>query len=229
MWYSLCKVYVRDILLKLVPLAKGYELHLDNTKLDLYSLSVEVVSDYLRDTHKSELVLGHTQDASGSKIHLLYLPGNIMLLQVRSPSLDATPSMWKVIGVTGQILTLIESEVYSDAYPHCDICLSTDVSIVVDHIGKAKAAVLYRRYVRDSNIDLYLSKMLTKAGGIEDYKSMCESDVIKRISVRDQVTTLIEASLSGAYDDLSSVESRLMVGLGIDNEGSEDQEEEDLS
>lgn len=227
LWHSKCDVYIRDIQCGLYMSDKSIILKLDTLKMSLYVITPTQVAEGLDASCKETIVREIVEDAEGVSIVLDGLPNDIMVRCIRSTSLCISEGDWEVIGSTGEIYTVIRGDRYVNAYSYCDVILSTNLAVMVNNIGKAKVAELYSRYLDEAEVDLYLSKMLTYPHIIEDYSTICGDSIIKRITIKDQVTTLIDACLRGVTDELQNREAKLMTGIGMLDDETEEEEQSD--
>lgn len=219
LWYSMCNVHIRDICYTLIYGSSTSALILDNNKLSLYVIKPKDVVEGLN--AKEKKAIASYGGMKGGR-HVLVLdnpPHNIMSRHARVSYVGISEGDWEVRGTMGEIRTYFKGERYSALSAYCDVVLSTDVSVTVSYLGKVKASILYRKYVKDQHLDVYLSKVLTCRQGIEDYGNASRRDVVKRATMRDQIGTMVEASLLDLSDNLSCIESRLMLGLGVDSDG----------
>jgi hypothetical protein len=220
LWYSMSKVYIRDICSSIESLEGSYMLHFSQVKLDLYVLNIAEVCNGLNVSYKVHMVF---KVANSSCIEVRIVPQDIMLRCVRESPISSHSDEWEVFGKFGEIYSVFNGDKYKHLYPYCDTTLSTDLNITVRYIGKAKAAILYKQHIKGDNVDIYLSKMLsTRAGEVSDYNSMSRSDPIKRMTIRDQMSGLVQSALNQDRDSMILKESRLMVGLNI---GSHDEDD----
>lgn len=219
LWYSLSRVYFRDVYLSVQALDDCVRLYMDRDKLDLYVISLEDIVSGLQEGCKYPLMIDIVGDPDDLCIEVNRIPGDIMLKCVRASPIDCIKDDWEVTGSVGEIQTVFKGDKYSSVYPYCDVTLSTNVNITIRHLGKTKAAVLYRMYASGEHIDLYLSRMVTSSDDeVVDYGNMAKDDIIKRMTIRDQISNIVESSLRGDVDLLSSRESRLMAGLDLNIE-----------
>jgi hypothetical protein len=73
--------------------------------------------------------------------------------------------------------------------------------------------------VSDPDSNVYIANIFcSRSSGYNVYSNMSHSDPMKRMCVRDQINTLISASLEDREDNLTSIESRLVVGLDVDSD-----------
>ena len=226
LWYSMVTVYVRDVYQSYAYSSGEGQLTLSNEKLDLYVIDAQAIAASLDECMDRQMVQGVRVLGGSTVLTLVEPPHDIMVRCVRKSSANISEGDWEMRGTVGEIRTYFSGDKYLLLSPYCDVALCTDMSVVVRHLGKAKAAVLYRRYLREDNVDLYLSKMLTQGKGIYDYGTPHGSDTVKRMMVRSQVGTMVDAALEGSVDDLTSMESRLALGLSMRT--TEDEDREDL-
>jgi hypothetical protein len=218
-WYSLSTVRLNRIM-SAMDSTGGFRVLLDKTRMCLYVITVDDVAKGISNNNKDIIVTDYGNiDANLDYIILLHPPSDIANRLVRITDLDCTSDSWTVIEKNDTVFTVFRGDKFANVMQRADVTLSTDVNITVSYIGKVNAAILYTRYLREQGADLYVASMLClKSSGINTYDTISSSSPLKRISVRKQIDTLVEASIDDMTDDLTSIESKLLAGRNIDTD-----------
>jgi hypothetical protein len=217
LWYSLSKVYFRDIYSSIEIDNNSVLLHLKRSMLHLYVMTLSDVALRLDSLCKNPIVLEVLDHEEYPVVRVATIPHDLMLTTIRVSAIDSSSDEWEIIDNMGEIHTVFEGDKYTAIYPYCDVALSTNIDIVVRCLGRVKTMAIYREHIAGDHVDMYLGKMLTSPHSrVGDYSNMCKGDTVKRITIRDQGSSVLEASTNGTSDTLVTPESRLMVGLNVE-------------
>jgi hypothetical protein len=216
-WYSSCNVRVRDIHAGMHMIDHDRDIlgiTISKSKMDLYAIGVGDILSALRETHQVESSCGNDGDIL---LAIHNASQGIMNLRLRKSMLDCDPSGWKIVELGDRVYTLFKGDMYRQVCSMADVTFTTSNSLNVKYMGRISTAVLYRRHLSDSNIDMQVGAMLYSDSSLPayDYSSVGNNDPIKRLTIRDQMNTIASLSLSDAVDDLTAPESALMSGLTL--------------
>lgn len=218
-WYSMCNVKLKDIYSS-ISSKQFMEIRISRIKMDLYVLDAESISRGIFINNK-DVRLKQYQDLEDDGI-ILYVsnpPPDILNRIVRKTSLDCYVDDWEVKGESDTIYTIFSGNKFENVMMYVHDTLSTDVSITVSYMGKVNASLLYDKYISEPNANIYIASIFcSRASGCNVYSSVSINEPIKRMCVREQVNTLVSSSLDRTQDNLSSIESRLVVGLNVGND-----------
>lgn len=206
-WYSLSTVLLKDVYASMSIDEKGKLcICLSMDKLDLYMLSIAAVVGALQEVCTSVEV------ADDGTICAIGVPANIVHVPVRSTSLESHADDWECHDGEA-VMTVFKGDKYMNVLPHCDVAFSTDASMNVSYMGKAKSVMLYRKYLSGKQLDLMVGVVLCSHPDVPayDYSTLSCSDPIKRLTVRDLIKSMTTMALDNAVDTLSSPESSLIV------------------
>lgn len=216
-WYSMCTVYFRDICDRLDHKDGMIQLYIKKQKLGLYSIGYEDLKIYVDTLGGKSRILCSELDTEEFKVMLVaYCPPDIMSMIVRKTKLDAIVQDWTVKTNKDIVYTIFKGDKYHAIKDICDVVLSTDPNIVVCNLGKLNAMHIYRQYVSGDNVDLHLSMLFCcYEDDVNDYSTMASTDLLKKLTIRDQIDTLRNVAAEDKIDNLSSKESKLILGLNI--------------
>jgi hypothetical protein len=215
-WYSMSTVYLKDITTD-VSIAGNIIVHLDSMKMNLYVIDIEDVATGIC-MHNKDIVDVYPSGTDENNFSLMFMhsPPDILNRVIRRTSLDCHNGDWEIYGETGTIFTVFRGNKFTNVMTHADATLSSSPDVTASYMGKVNSVILYRKYINDINSDIYLANIFcSKDVGCNTYSNMNISSPIKRLSIRDQVSTLVSSTINNITDDLTSPESRLMIGLNI--------------
>lgn len=214
-WHALATVRLENVLVNMEKLG-DVVIRLSREKLDLYVLTVAEIVNGLANYSKEVIVSAYEDNKQHCHITLSKCPPDVLNRVIRRTVLDCSVSEWIVTGETGTIFTTFRGDKFKQVMEYADVTLSTNTNITVAHMGRVNAAILYNRYTNCHNKELQLANIFcANVRECNTYSSISRRSPVKRMSIRNQVSTLIAAALDGEADSLHTHESKLMVGVDI--------------
>lgn len=212
-WYSLCTLCLRDVYSTMYISSNNVVVSLDENKMALYVISAEEVLDGLSTNmgNKCEVCM-----SSSTELVMDNAPSDVLTRCIRKTALDCTEHDWEVYGESGTIITVFSGNKFSNVMSYCDNTLSSNPEITSAYIGRVCANLLYDKYVSGDHVEIYLSNiMCSKETGCEVYCNAFNDDIIKRLSIRDQINTIVTSTLNHSDHEIVSTESKLMTGMSL--------------
>lgn len=214
-WYCVCNVLLKDVYKSMRVEEQVYVVELDSIKMDLYSLTAIRILQGLIESIKGKCSI----KLRGNSIVSSLLPSDVLNRYVRKGKLNRGEESWKVYENKGDVYTSFKGNVFDSVAPYVDVVLSTNIEITVSRIGKVKALHLYKKYLREDdnvNTDVYLSNMFcANTYGCNDYYTMAKEYPLKRLGVREQEESLLSFALNKSVDNMSSKQSKLLLGVDL--------------
>lgn len=213
-WHSMASVQVRDLRVHISSLTSGYTIQINKTKLDLYVITPADLCKFIQSICT---IISSTETEESVTIHVSDIPIDFMNRYARKSGIDCHCGDWQLSSDNGTVYTLFRGDVYANLLGLSDALMTNNTRLNVEYMGKVNTALMYRKYIVDSNLDLYVGTLLYSHpdSAAHDYSSTSKSDAIKRLTIRDQLSTVVSLSLNNASDELVSKESRLMAGKCI--------------
>ena len=212
-WYSLCTVHVRDVMLDLLVSGSNVVICLNKMAMSLYCITLEEVMHGLSMYIKTRCNIWST---SPLEIHVDNAPSDIVLKPIRITALDCYESDFDVHAEEGTVVTVFGGDRFSNVMSYCDITLSSNPEITSSYLGRAQSLLLYTKYVTGENSHVYLSSiMCSEDTGCNTYDNMCSDDPLKRLSIKDQMGTIVDSTLGNIFQEIRSTESKLISGVNL--------------
>lgn len=212
-WYSMCTVLLREIVQSMERRGDTYMIHLDPDKMALYSTDPgSAVQGLLQSLRGKYHIV-----ADGTSLVAQSLPPDILTRQIRCTRLNCRESDWDVTDEGGVVYTVFKGEHFDEVVGSASEVLSTNVDVTVSRLGRVRSMLLYRRHLRGESVDQYLANIFCSfSDRCNVYSNIARGDPVKRVSIKDQVGTLVSSSLARRVDTLSSAEAKFMVGAKLE-------------
>lgn len=215
-WYSMSTVRLRDIYLD-VNVSSITTISLSKVKMDLYVLTLQDIATGLNRNNKDVVVASCHEESGICIINISSNTPDILNKLVRKTGFSCSDNEWSVSGEQGDIITTFNGNKFANVMSYADVTLSTNVNVTISYMGRIKAMMLYNKYARDEYSSIYLANILcSKEDSANTYSNISIDDPIKSMSIRSQENTLIKSALNNSIDDLVSIESRLMIGVSLE-------------
>jgi hypothetical protein len=135
---------------------------------------------------------------------------------VRKTHIDCREGDWEVYGSVGTIMTVFRGNRFGNIMGSADVVLSSNPDITVSYMGRVNATLLYDKYIKEERSRIYIGNiMCSNVSGCNTYATMLKDDPLKKISVGNQLDTIVGYATEDYKYEPTSIESRLMMGKDV--------------
>lgn len=212
-WYSYCNVKLSDLNIKTSRRSNSLVISVDISYMKLYMIGIdeiiEGIGNHLKDKQRQPI---YERLGDIYSIEIKEIIYDIHTKVIRRTVLDHDIKDISVVSIGNVIYSIISGDAYNNVYQLCDDVLCTNISVMVNYVGKVRATMTCVRHCTDYTIQAILARMLHSNESVEDFSNISNQDHIKKLTVRGQLESLKKAVEMNSIDNLESQEAKLIVG-----------------